>query len=271
MSLALVGLMLSGCAGGSRNMSGRDVLITGPSDGSYKVGKPYQIQGSWYYPAEDWSYSEEGVASWYGPGFHRKKTANGETYDQSKLSAAHRTLPMPCFVRVTNLDNGRSIVVRINDRGPYARDRILDLSMRGAQLLAYDKIGTASVKVELLTNESKQLAREMLQKQKAEAEQNNNRIDAASYAEQLASLGEIDATTDKRQLLAEAAWFADVNDMPQINFPDSSPALPTAKSDSIAATNKKSPRKKNSEEPPAPLLAPYAGHNIILSETLPKP
>ncbi|MCX8506651.1 MAG: septal ring lytic transglycosylase RlpA family protein, partial [Alphaproteobacteria bacterium] len=210
--LALVGLMLSGCAGGSRStMSGRDVLITGPSDGSYKVGKPYQIQGNWYYPAEDWSYAEEGVASWYGPGFNRKKTANGETYDQSKLSAAHRTLPMPCFVRVTNLNNGRSIVVRINDRGPFARDRILDLSMRGAQLLGYDKIGTASVKVEILTNESKQLAREMLQRQKAEAEQNNNRNDVASYAEQLASLGEIDASMDRRQLLADEIFSAELH------------------------------------------------------------
>ena len=174
---------------------------------------------------------------------------------------------MPCFVRVTNLDNGRSIVVRINDRGPFARDRILDLSMRGAQLLGYDKIGTASVKVEILTNESKQLAREMLQRQRAEAEQNNNPIDAKAFADQLAGLGEVDPAMDKRQNLAEAAWFEDVNETPQINFP----APFTGKSDGIASANKKSSRKKHAEEPPAPLLAPYAVHNVILSETLPKP
>lgn len=105
------------------------------ASGTYKVGKPYQINGVWYYPSEDYGYDETGVGSWYGPDFHGKPTANGEIFDQNGLTAAHRTLPMPSLVRVTNLENGRSIMVRVNDRGPFAHGRIIDLSRRSAQLL----------------------------------------------------------------------------------------------------------------------------------------
>ncbi|MBK4720698.1 septal ring lytic transglycosylase RlpA family protein [Azospirillum sp. YIM DDC1] len=129
-----------------------------PRSGVYKVGKPYQVNGVWYYPAEDYSYSETGIASWYGPGFHQKVTANGEVYDQNELTAAHKTLPMPSLVRVTNLDNGRSLVVRINDRGPYANGRIIDMSRRGAQLLGFEGTGTAKVRVQILAEESRAVA-----------------------------------------------------------------------------------------------------------------
>ncbi len=129
-----------------------------PKSGIYKVGKPYQINGVWYYPAEDYGYDESGIGSWYGPGFHSKVTANGEIYDENDMTAAHRTLPMPSLVRVTNLDNGRSVVVRINDRGPYAHNRIIDMSRRGAQLLGYEKTGTAKLRVQILAEESRQLA-----------------------------------------------------------------------------------------------------------------
>ncbi|ALJ35332.1 septal ring lytic transglycosylase RlpA family protein [Azospirillum brasilense] len=129
-----------------------------PRSGVYKVGKPYQVNGVWYYPAEDYSYSETGIASWYGPGFHQKVTANGEVYDQNELTAAHKTLPMPSLVRVTNLDNGRSLVVRINDRGPYANGRIIDMSRRGAQLLGFEGNGTAKVRVQILAEESRAVA-----------------------------------------------------------------------------------------------------------------
>ncbi|MBM3559518.1 MAG: septal ring lytic transglycosylase RlpA family protein, partial [Alphaproteobacteria bacterium] len=127
------------------------------SVGRYKVGTPYQIEGVWYYPAEDFDYRETGIASWYGPGFHGRDTANGETYDQNALTAAHRTLPMPSVVRVTNLENGRSIVLTVNDRGPFARGRIIDVSRRGAQLLGFESNGTAKVKVEILPEESRQI------------------------------------------------------------------------------------------------------------------
>ncbi|MCR9072971.1 MAG: septal ring lytic transglycosylase RlpA family protein [Alphaproteobacteria bacterium] len=126
------------------------------SGGYYKVGNAYQIKGVWYYPKEEWDYVETGIASWYGPGFHGKKTANGEIFDENDLTAAHRTLQMPSIVRVTNLDNGRSIVVRINDRGPFAHGRIIDMSRRGAQLLGFMRQGTAKVRVELLEPESRQ-------------------------------------------------------------------------------------------------------------------
>lgn len=116
--------------------------------GNYKVGTPYQIAGVWYYPKEDPFYDETGVASWYGEDFHGKATANGERYDMDALTAAHRTLPMPTIVRVTNLENGRSIKLRVNDRGPYARGRIIDVSNRAANLLGFSNKGTARVRVQ---------------------------------------------------------------------------------------------------------------------------
>jgi rare lipoprotein A len=129
--------------------------------GHYKVGEPYQINSTWYYPVEDYNYDETGIASWYGPGFHAKFTANGEIFDQNDLTAAHRTLPMPSFVRVTNLENGRSIVLRVNDRGPFARGRILDVSARASELLGFDRAGTARVRVQILAEESRQVAQQM--------------------------------------------------------------------------------------------------------------
>jgi rare lipoprotein A len=159
VALAALGLLVGGCAEGTLAVNTAKKL--NPPDrghGTYKVGNPYQIEGVTYYPAEDYNYDETGIASWYGPGFHERLTANGEIYDQNDLTAAHRTLPMPSFVRVTNLDNGRSIVLRVNDRGPYARGRIIDVSRRGAQLLGYDNIGTAKVRVQIMATESRELA-----------------------------------------------------------------------------------------------------------------
>jgi len=124
----------------------------------YKVGKPYQIKGTWYYPAENYTYDETGIASWYGTKFHGRATANGEVFDMNGLSAAHRTLPMPSFVRVTDMESGRSLNLRINDRGPFARGRIIDLSRRAAQLLGYEAKGTARVRVQILAQESRSIA-----------------------------------------------------------------------------------------------------------------
>jgi rare lipoprotein A len=118
--------------------------------GVYKVGNPYVIKGVRYFPEVDGDYDETGVASWYGPGFHSKTTANGETYDQNDLTAAHKTLPMPSYVRVTNLENGRAIVLRVNDRGPYAHGRVIDVSKRAAQLLGFEQQGTAKVRVRIV-------------------------------------------------------------------------------------------------------------------------
>ena len=122
--------------------------------GTYKVGQPYKIEGVTYTPQETFTLSETGVASWYGPGFHGKSTANGERYDQADRTAAHRTLQMPAVVRVTNLDNGLSTVVRVNDRGPFARSRVIDLSRTAAQEIDMVGKGTARVRVEQLQTES---------------------------------------------------------------------------------------------------------------------
>ena len=121
-----------------------------PNAGVYKVGQPYQVDNVWYYPREQPDYDETGIASWYGPAFYGRPTANGETYDGNKLTAAHKTLPLPVNVRVTNLDNGKSLVVRVNDRGPFARGRIIDLSKRAAELLDMVLTGTARVRITYL-------------------------------------------------------------------------------------------------------------------------
>lgn len=125
---------------------------------TYKIGNPYQINGVWYYPKVDYGYDQTGIASWYGPGFDGKATANGEIYDQNALTAAHQTLPLPSIVRVTNLENGRAIELRINDRGPFAHGRIIDVSRRAAQLLGFESAGTARVRVQVLEEESRMLA-----------------------------------------------------------------------------------------------------------------
>jgi rare lipoprotein A len=122
--------------------------------GSYKIGAPYKIDGITYRPQEEFNHVETGVASWYGPGFHGKSTANGERYDQTERTAAHRTLQMPSIVRVTNVDNGLSTVVRINDRGPFARSRVIDLSRTAAQELDIVRNGTGRVRIEQLQAES---------------------------------------------------------------------------------------------------------------------
>ncbi len=115
--------------------------------GVMKVGKPYLVAGHWYYPQHQPTYDKVGIASWYGLDFHGHRTANGEVYDMNGLSAAHPTLPLPSIVSVTNLENGRTILVRVNDRGPYARDRIIDMSREAANLLGYNGHGTAKVRV----------------------------------------------------------------------------------------------------------------------------
>ncbi|MEM1039513.1 MAG: septal ring lytic transglycosylase RlpA family protein [Pseudomonadota bacterium] len=114
------------------------------------LGKRYKINGQWFTPKDDPNYDRKGQASWYGPNFHGRLTANGEVYDQFALSAAHPTLPMPSYARVTNLKNGHSVIVRINDRGPFHHKRIIDLSARGAELLDFQKQGIADVRVQYI-------------------------------------------------------------------------------------------------------------------------
>ncbi|MCP4314872.1 MAG: septal ring lytic transglycosylase RlpA family protein [Hyphomicrobiales bacterium] len=116
--------------------------------GSYKVGQAYKVKGRWFYPKEEKDYDKKGMASWYGPNFHGRLTANGEIYDQYHLSAAHPTFPLPSYARVTNLKNGHSVVVRVNDRGPFEKNRIIDVSSQTADLLDMKRDGLANVRVE---------------------------------------------------------------------------------------------------------------------------
>jgi rare lipoprotein A len=117
--------------------------------GMYMIGKPYTIAGLTYYPSEK-HYAAIGLASWYGDAFHGRRTANGEVYDRDSISAAHPTLPLPSYARVTNLRNRYSMVVRINDRGPFAANRIMDVSRRTAEVLDFRRRGTTPVKVEYI-------------------------------------------------------------------------------------------------------------------------
>ncbi|MBW8814544.1 MAG: septal ring lytic transglycosylase RlpA family protein [Caulobacterales bacterium] len=129
--------------GGAKPAPGHAV----PGQGVYKVGSPYQVGGVWYVPQEQPDYDQTGVASWYGDEFHEKATANGEIFDMNAVSAAHTTLPLPSIVEVTNLDNGKRLQVRVNDRGPFVGGRIIDLSHEAARQLGYDRAGLARVRV----------------------------------------------------------------------------------------------------------------------------
>ena len=153
--LTAMAVLIAACSKSERGPKlGKRVIPLGQpvpkGGGHYKVGNPYQINGRWYRPKEVRSYDRVGVASWYGELFHGRHTANGEIYDMMALTAAHPTLPLPVYARVTNLANGRSLVVRVNDRGPYAHDRIIDMSQRSAQILGFERQGTARVRVTYL-------------------------------------------------------------------------------------------------------------------------
>ena len=150
---ALLALLAAGCATHpAPRVSTTTAASIRPSApvgtaGRVKIGQPYTVLGHFYTPSDDRAYDVTGIASWYGPGFHALSTASGERYDQDAISAAHKTLPLPCYVEVSNLDNGRALIIRINDRGPFVDGRIIDLSRRSAQLLGVDHPGTARVRV----------------------------------------------------------------------------------------------------------------------------
>jgi peptidoglycan lytic transglycosylase len=149
--LAAAGLALSACGIVSAPFSGNQPPTPHPT---YKVGAPYTVRGVTYYPHVDYAYDQTGLASWYGEGFAGQYTANGEIFDVNLLTAAHTTLPLPSIVEVINLQNNRALRIRVNDRGPFARGRIIDLSRRAAQLLGFAQTGTALVRVRVLREPS---------------------------------------------------------------------------------------------------------------------
>jgi rare lipoprotein A len=153
-----IGLIAAGCSSSTK----RDPFAgigspyyskAGPlpkGGGRYHVGKPYEVAGVWFTPKEQPSYDKVGTASWYGPQFHRRMTSNGEWFDMNELTAAHATLPLPSYAKVTNLQNGRSVVVRINDRGPFVDTRIIDMSRRSAEVLGFKPQGMTKVRVQYI-------------------------------------------------------------------------------------------------------------------------
>ncbi len=147
---------LAGCGGSSNKKS-----TAHPYFGNYKIGDAYKIQGKIYTPKVDYNYSEIGIASWYGKGFHGRLTANGATFNKNKITAAHRSLPLPSYVIVKNLENGKKIKVLINDRGPFYNNRIIDLSKKAAKKLGFSKKGIARVKVTILAKESRAIAKKL--------------------------------------------------------------------------------------------------------------
>ncbi len=165
LAFALLLLSLAGC-GQSLYLreshrgivQGREVVKGEPV---YKIGNPYRIRGKLYTPRVNYAYKETGIASWYGPKFHNRRTANNEIFDENAISAAHRTMPLPSYALVTNLQNNRSVRLRVNDRGPFAKGRILDVSRKAARVLGFEKQGTTLVHVQILGKQSKQLAEQM--------------------------------------------------------------------------------------------------------------
>lgn len=165
--LIAIGLALSGCSSKHETHSGKKSAALDPfagtgspyykgrgkvpmGGGKYHVGSPYQVAGRWFYPKEQPNYDAKGPASWYGEAFNRRKTSNGEWFDMNEMTAAHPTLPLPSYVKVTNLKNGRSVVVRVNDRGPFVGPRIMDLSKRAAEALDYKQQGTTTIRAQYI-------------------------------------------------------------------------------------------------------------------------
>ncbi len=151
----LVSALLTSCA---VEKPAASPVATSGGAGIYKVGLPYKLDGIWYYPGTNYAYDETGVASWYGKEFRGKLTANGEIFDPDSLTAAHPTLPMPSIVQVTNLENGRSLNLRVNDRGPYGSGSIIAVSRGVARVLGFEAQGNAKVRVRILVLESVQAA-----------------------------------------------------------------------------------------------------------------
>ena len=136
------------------NITSPDQYPQNQYNGIFKIGKPYTAFDVTYTPQNYETFEEIGIASWYGKDFHGKKTANGETYNSADLTAAHPTLPLPSIIKITNLDNNKSQVVRVNDRGPFAKNRVIDVSEKTAEILGFKNKGTTEVKVELLREET---------------------------------------------------------------------------------------------------------------------
>lgn len=268
-AVLLAGTVLSGCGGGKAGKTIETGVASSPyASGNYpgilKIGTPYDIAGRTYIPAYDPHYVEEGMASWYGPGFHGRSTANGERYDQNGLTAAHRTLPMPSMVRVTNLENGRSAVLKVNDRGPFAKDRIIDLSKKSAETLDVIAKGTARVRVEYLPDETRQLIAGLMR---------NNQIKADKATLTMLAMNDLQygapVTSDASPGLGfiSGAHASDtVHASAQRGVVERAPLAPVA-SNNLAEPEMQMARLERPAAPSAPAVA--YGEGGVVSRTMP--
>ena len=192
--LLLAGLLLSAC---STDMGAPSKVTRGGS-------KPYQINGVWYHPKDDPNYDEVGLASWYGPGFHGRRTASGQRYDMNALTAAHKTLPFGTKVEVTNLENGRSSLLTINDRGPFVRGRIIDVSRRAAGRLGFRGKGTARVRVQVKGSPTRVTVAERTPRRVAEPVQAASLTHKAKQVEHFQTA--LDSALESGAVRSETLW-----------------------------------------------------------------
>jgi rare lipoprotein A len=251
VGIAFLALILAGCASSAPDRLGSSA---GRGIGNYRVGAPYEIKGVWYYPAVDYNYDRTGVASWYGEEFEGRLTANGEIFDLNGMTAAHTTLPMPSIVQVTNLANGRSIRLRVNDRGPFVDGRLIDVSRRAAQLLGFETRGTALVRVTILKDQSIAVAEEAMRSsgQILVAQTST----AAEPPPAPAPLDSVAATSgsmarDLAPLPAEAAF-----EQRAVRPPSQNAAMPGGPSPALARLTAPSSISRPSSPPSVPALSP---------------
>lgn len=290
-SLILLGICvaLTACGGGSgwtppeysghqESTEGVPGFDKGQKKSPYvKLGQSYKVMGEWYVPRFQPNYDETGMASWYGPGFHGGKTANGEQFDKHSMTAAHKTLPLPSLVRVTMVDTGKSAIVRINDRGPFSKGRIIDLSYAAANEIGLIKKGVAKVRVEYLLPESQRFADLLAQGREPEE------IDIASevlpYANNREMVAEAEIREKANRPVTDRSWWNDVSPVSSAQAsearrplygdasPDAAPTQqvasadlppPTSTTRVVPATDPSVFNVLNDPKPPAELPAPTA-------------
>lgn len=248
-ALLAIAFLLSACGGPASGPGGR---AAGPPHPVFKVGAPYEVNGVWYTPRADYSYDQTGFASWYGQRFQGRYTANGEVFDLNELTAAHKTLPLPSIVEVTNLRNGRSIRLRVNDRGPFAAGRILDVSRRAAQLLGFETAGTAPVHVRILPRQSMAAAEQVIR----ESGQNPAVLSEAIAAAREPSVPQPYAPTRlARARPAPAIYPRPSPEAPSRPLPPSQPPLRLADRSPPPYMR---PAPERASPPPMPARSPFA-------------
>ncbi len=189
---------------------------------SFKVGNPYEVLGVKYEPKEDYEYDAVGIASWYGKDFHGNLTSNGEVFDMAELTAAHPTLPLPSFVEVTNLENGKKLVLRVNDRGPFVSGRLIDVSKRAAELLGFQDQGTTKARVRIIPDISKEVAQKLMEDQlkeyaKSDIETKEEPKVAIETPANVASEGVLEEAISNIKVSSEPVDGTAVNSEPAVN------------------------------------------------------